>query len=56
MRGDGSFRVERVVPAELVKGATDLALVLSPKEASEFLVQARLPMRWFPWRSRIRRL
>src|SRR6202163_4502971 len=34
MRGDGSLCGERVVPAELVKGATDLALILSPKEVS----------------------
>jgi UDP-3-O-[3-hydroxymyristoyl] glucosamine N-acyltransferase len=42
MRGDGSLRVERVVPAELVKGAKDLALILSPKEASTVLSSGKI--------------
>ncbi len=34
MRGDGSVSVARVVHPALAKGASDLALALSPKEAS----------------------
>ena len=34
MRGDGSVSVTRVVHPAIAQGASDLAFVLSPKEAS----------------------